>query len=66
MLKRAVLHQTVDKSSLTEEQKTVRRHVHQTIQKVSHDMGVRTIFNTAIAANMELVNTLAKFTDDSG
>ena len=28
-------------------------------------MGVRTIFNTAIAANMELVNTLAKFTDDS-
>ena len=55
----------LDKSSLTEEQQTVRRQVHQTIQKVSHDMGVRTIFNTAIAANMELVNTLAKFTDDS-
>ena len=28
-------------------------------------MGVRTIFNTAIAANMELLNTLAKFTDES-
>ncbi len=28
-------------------------------------MGVRNIFNTAIAANMELVNTLSKFTDDS-
>ena len=55
----------LDKSSLTEEQQSVRRQVHQTIQKVSHDMGVRTIFNTAIAANMELVNTLAKFTDDS-
>jgi leucyl-tRNA synthetase len=56
---------TLDKSSLSEEQQSVRRQVHQTIQKVSHDMGVRTIFNTAIAANMELVNTLSKFTDDS-
>ena len=28
-------------------------------------MGVRIIFNTAIAANMELVNTLSKFTDES-
>ncbi|MFI3122890.1 MAG: leucine--tRNA ligase, partial [Methylococcales bacterium] len=50
---------------LTEEQQTVRRFLHQTIQKVSHDMGVRTIFNTAIAANMELLNTLSKFTDES-
>ncbi len=55
----------LDKAALTEEQKAVRRHTHQTIQKTSHDMGVRTIFNTAIAANMELVNTLGKFTDDS-
>ena len=55
----------LDKSVLTEEQQSVRRQLHQTIQKVSHDMGVRTIFNTAIAANMELVNTLAKFSDDS-
>jgi leucyl-tRNA synthetase len=55
----------LDKSSLTEEQQTVRREVHQTLQKVTHDMGVRMIFNTAIAANMELVNTLTKFTDDS-
>ena len=28
-------------------------------------MGERIIFNTAIAANMELVNTLSKFTDTS-
>jgi leucyl-tRNA synthetase len=55
----------LDKSSMTDEQQTVRRLVHQTIQKVSHDVGVRTIFNTAIAANMELVNTLSKFVDDS-
>ncbi|MFZ2169493.1 MAG: class I tRNA ligase family protein, partial [Methylococcaceae bacterium] len=55
----------INKSSLTEEQQAVRRQLHQTIQKVTHDMGVRTIFNTAIAANMELVNTLAKFSDDS-
>ena len=51
--------------NLTEEQKTMRRHLHHTIQKVTHDMGVRIIFNTAIAANMELINTLIKFTDES-
>ena len=51
--------------NLSDEQKTVRRQLHQTIQKVTHDMGVRLIFNTAIAANMELVNTLSKFTDES-
>ncbi|MGZ8136927.1 MAG: class I tRNA ligase family protein, partial [Methylococcaceae bacterium] len=55
----------LDWSLLTEEQKMMRRLLHQTIQKVTHDMSVRTIFNTAIAANMELVNTLVKFTDDS-
>ena len=55
----------LDKATLIEEQQNVRRQVHQTIQKVSHDMGERIIFNTAIAANMELVNTLAKFTDNS-
>ena len=50
---------------LSKEQQSVRRFLHQTIQKVTHDMGVRTIFNTAIAANMELLNTLAKFTHES-
>jgi leucyl-tRNA synthetase len=55
----------LNKSSMTDEQQTVRRFLHQTIQKVSHDIGVRTIFNTAIAANMELVNTLSKFVDYS-
>ena len=70
--KQAYLHvasggsvQPIDKASLTSGQQAVRRQLHQTIQKVSHDMGVRTIFNTAIAANMELLNTLAKFDDES-
>jgi leucyl-tRNA synthetase len=54
-----------DDATLTTEQKTLRRQLHQTLQKVTHDMGVRTIFNTAIAANMELINTLNKFSDDS-
>jgi leucyl-tRNA synthetase len=52
-------------SALTGEQQTVRRQLHQTIQKVTDDMGRRHIFNTVIAANMELVNTLSRFTDDS-
>ena len=60
-----VTQHPVDKSELTTEQQAVRRQLHQTIQKVSHDMGVRTIFNTAIAANMELLNTLSRFEDES-
>ncbi|SJM95969.1 leucyl-tRNA synthetase [Crenothrix polyspora] len=55
----------LDKATLTDEQRALRRQLHQTLQKVSHDMGVRIIFNTAIAANMELVNSLSKFTDES-
>jgi leucyl-tRNA synthetase len=58
-------HPTLDKPTLTDEQKTMRRHLHHAIQKVTHDMSVRIIFNTAIAANMELINTLSKFTDES-
>ncbi len=57
--------QALDKSALTNEQQAIRRQLHQTIQKVTHDMSVRTIFNTAIAANMELVNSLGKLTDTS-
>ena len=50
---------------LTDEQKSVRRQLHLTIKKVSDDVGRRHTFNTAIAANMELINTLSKFTCDS-
>lgn len=55
----------LNKQQLTEEQQTVRRHLHQTIQKVTDDFGRRFTFNTAIAANMELINTLSRFTDES-
>ncbi|MGB7598094.1 MAG: leucine--tRNA ligase [Gallionella sp.] len=41
--------------------KALRLQLHQTIQKVDDDMGRRKTFNTAIAANMELLNALAKF-----
>ena len=41
--------------------KTLRRQLHHTIQKVSDDIERRKQFNTAIAANMELMNALAKF-----
>ena len=60
-----ISQQAIDKATLTSDQQTVRRQLHQTIQKVTHDMGVRTIYNTAIAANMELLNTLSRFDDES-
>jgi leucyl-tRNA synthetase len=53
----------LDKSALTKEQADLRRQLHQTIAKVSDDFGRRFTFNTAIAANMELVNSLYKFGD---
>jgi leucyl-tRNA synthetase len=46
-------------------QKTIRRHVHDTIAKVSDDIGRRQTFNTAIAAVMELSNHLGRFEDSS-
>ena len=42
------------------------RHLtHQTLTKVTDDIGRRRTFNTAIAAVMELMNGLARFEDDS-
>jgi leucyl-tRNA synthetase len=45
--------------------KAMRLQLHQTIQKVDDDIGRRKTFNTAIAANMELLNALGKFNDQS-
>ncbi|MCC5880882.1 MAG: leucine--tRNA ligase [Idiomarina sp.] len=50
----------IDTATLSREQKILRRDVHKTIAKVSDDMGRRQNFNTAIAAIMELMNTLQK------
>lgn len=46
--------------SLTQAQQALRRDTHKTIAKVSDDIDRRQIFNTAIAAIMELMNKLAK------
>ncbi len=48
---------------LSAEAKSLRLQLHQTIQKVDDDIGRRKTFNTAIAANMELLNALAKYDD---
>jgi len=56
---------TLNIASLNDKQKAVRRQVHETIQKISDDVGRRFTFNTAIAAVMELTNTLNKFEDHS-
>ena len=43
----------------------LRRKVYTTLEKVTDDMTRRFTFNTAIAANMELINELSKFTEKS-
>ncbi len=56
----AGLVKELDASTLSSEQKTIRREVHKTIDKVTDDLARRNTFNTAIAAIMELMNKLAK------
>ncbi|WP_460709229.1 leucine--tRNA ligase [Lysobacter terrae] len=58
-------HPEVDASQLDAAQKTLRRQLHETIQKVGDDYGRRHSFNTAIAALMELLNHVSKFDDMS-
>ncbi len=52
---------SLSKQSLSVTEKEVRRQLHQAIEKVTDDIGRRHHFNTAIATNMELLNTLSKF-----
>jgi leucyl-tRNA synthetase len=51
----------LEKSSLNDAQRAMRRQAHQTLAKVTDDLGRRRTYNTAIAAVMELLNALAKF-----
>jgi leucyl-tRNA synthetase len=51
----------LDKSALNETQTAMRRMAHQTLAKVTDDIGRRRTYNTAIAAVMELLNALGKF-----
>ncbi len=55
----------VEVDNLTSEQQEIRRLLHDTIAKVSDDIERRYTFNTAIAAIMEFLNHLQKFTDNS-
>jgi leucyl-tRNA synthetase len=50
----------VDTAGLDDAQRAIRRQAHQTLAKVTDDIGRRRTFNTAIAAVMELLNAVAK------
>ncbi len=52
-------------ADLTDAQRELRLKVHETIQKVSDDIERRQTFNTAIAAIMELSNSIGRFVDAS-
>ena len=55
----------LDTASLDHAQKKLRSMLHQTIAKVSDDIGRRQTFNTAIAAIMELLNETVRYEDKS-
>ncbi len=50
-------------STLNKAQQEMRHKTHQTLKKITDDMDRRHLFNTVIAALMELSNSLLKFTD---
>ena len=53
------------KTELSTDQISMRRKTHQSLEKVTDDYGRRHTFNTAIAATMELLNTVTKFVRDN-
>lgn len=55
----------IDADNLSDELQNLRRQAHQTLSKVTDDIGRRHTFNTAIAAVMELMNAITKLNDDS-
>jgi leucyl-tRNA synthetase len=54
---------SVSAQSMSSASRNIRRQLHETLAKVQRDVGERYKFNTAIAAIMELMNALAKFSD---
>jgi leucyl-tRNA synthetase len=54
-----------DTRILTDAQRALRRAAHQALAKATDDIGRRRNFNTAIAASMELLNTVGRFDDAS-
>jgi leucyl-tRNA synthetase len=55
----------LERSALTGEQRELRRASHQALAKATDDIGRRRNFNTAIAAIMELLNSIGRFADSS-
>jgi leucyl-tRNA synthetase len=55
----------LDVAALDEAQRGLRRQAHETLVKVTTDIGRRRTFNTAIAAVMELMNAVARCDDRS-
>ena len=55
---------TLNVTSLNDDQREVRRKVHETIRKATDDIGRRYTFNTGVASVMELLNALYKAADD--
>ena len=58
-----IVPEAIDHSLLNTKQKDFRRKTHQTLSKITDDIGRRFSFNTAIAALMELTNTAVKFNE---
>jgi leucyl-tRNA synthetase len=56
-------HAPIDAAALSAAQKDLRRVAHQTLAKVTDDIGRRRTFNTAVAAIMELLNAITRFDD---
>ena len=54
-----------DFGALDSDQKALRRQLHETIAKVTDDIGRRHTFNTAIASVRELINSVSKFSVES-
>jgi leucyl-tRNA synthetase len=54
-----------DFAALAAADKDLRRIAHQTLAKVKDDIGRRQVFNTAIAAVMELLNAIGRHTGDT-
>jgi len=53
----------LDPARLSEDHKALRRKLHETLAKVTDDMGRRYAFNTAVAAIMELMNAVDQAQD---
>jgi leucyl-tRNA synthetase len=59
------LSSRLDVRALSDVQRELRRATHHALAKSTDDIGRRRNFNTAIAANMELLNTVGRFDDPS-